>query len=240
MENNCKRIIIKSGLEKTLVFDDNFSYDSLLITIQKDAKLHLRIAFLNKAKNLQIKAILKDNAIFDGAFADFSNSNIKLISTVRLDGEYASAKWNLSCLSKLEENKTFDISFLHMSKHSESLLNNYGVGMGNSHLTFKGVSHIENGAHGSAARQIAKIIVFDDGVVASSSPSLRIDENDVIASHAAVVGRLNEDHVFYLKSRGLNEEQARRLITFGYLSPIASFFDEETKNQIIHKIESRF
>jgi Fe-S cluster assembly protein SufD len=240
MENKVKRIIVKNSIKKELLISDDFDYENVIITIQKDGVLDLKIAFINNAKNMQIKVILKDNAIFNGIFADFSSTSFKFTSLVRLDGINSHANWKLSCLSRLDENKVFDISFLHNNILTFSSMENYGVGMNNSHLVFKGVSHIQNGAHKSVAKQVAKIIVFDDGVYASSSPSLRIDENDVDASHSAIVGKLNEEHLFYLKTRGLNDEEARRLITFGYLSPIANYFDNEMRQTILDKIESRF
>ena len=70
------------------------------------------------------------------------------------------------------------------------------------------------------------------------SPILKIDENDIEASHAAVVGKINDEHIFYLTSRGLSEEEAKRLITLGYLKPIMTgFADDEMKNEIEALIE---
>ena len=72
------------------------------------------------------------------------------------------------------------------------------------------------------------------------SPILCIDENDVQASHAAVVGQINEDHLFYLVSRGIKEKDAKKLITLGYLMPILDHFKDEATSEIIKKnIEER-
>ena len=57
------------------------------------------------------------------------------------------------------------------------------------------------------------------------------------ASHAAIVGKLNEDHMFYLMSRGLDSKEARRLITLGYLKPIETYFDEADRSRIDEAIE---
>ncbi|HBN00459.1 MAG TPA: Fe-S cluster assembly protein SufD, partial [Firmicutes bacterium] len=81
-------------------------------------------------------------------------------------------------------------------------------------------------------------IVFDPDADGLASPILKISDNDVLASHAAVVGRLNEEHLFYLESRGLSEEEAKRLIALGYLKPIESYFaDKETVQKIDSIIE---
>jgi Fe-S cluster assembly protein SufD len=66
---------------------------------------------------------------------------------------------------------------------------------------------------------------------------LNIDENEVKASHAATVGKLNESHLFYLMSRGLTKEEARRLVTLGYLKPIVSYFEGDVKDEIDRAIE---
>ena len=79
--------------------------------------------------------------------------------------------------------------------------------------------------------------MFDERCVAQASPILCIDENDVQASHAAVVGKLNEEHIYYLLSRGLSLADARRLISLGYLKPIEAFFEGETRNRIEEAIE---
>lgn len=120
-------------------------------------------------------------------------------------------------------------------------MSNYGICQDNSRLTFTGVSSIEKYAVKSNTRQEAKIIVFDQGADGKCSPVLKIDENDVIASHGATVGKLNDSHLFYLMSRGLSEEEAKRLITLGYLKPVVEYFsDEDLRKKILSCIEEGF
>lgn len=238
MENS-KRLIVKKGTIKELNFAELSGFSNVTISVQEGAKLIFKGLLLGACKDTKIKVILKKEASSDMFFADFSDSSFTFDFLVRLEGEHSEANWNLSSLSKNDEKKKFDISFIHLAKNSTSKMNNYGVATDTSKLYFKGISHVTNGASKSNASQNAKIIVFDDLVVAQSSPSLKIDENDVIANHAAIVGRLNEDHLYYLMSRGLNEEEARRLIIYGYLSPIANYFNLEDKEKIINKIKEK-
>ena len=240
MENKSKRILIKEGINKDINISNLFDVDQINITVSKDAKLNLTIALLSEYNDTRIKINVKENAEANIYVADFSNSSARLTALVKLEGEGAKGLWKTSCLSKNEEEKYYDISFIHEVKNTSSEMINYGVATDSSSLTFKGISHIQNNAAKSSANQQAKIIVFDDEVKASSSPSLRIDNNDINASHSAIVGRLNEDHLYYLMSRGLSEDESRRLITYGYLSPIAEYFDDETKEEILKKISVRF
>ena len=71
-------------------------------------------------------------------------------------------------------------------------------------------------------------MVLDEGCIAKANPYLYIDDYDVKASHAAGVGRMDDDHLYYLQSRGLTKAQAMHLITYGYLLPaIAKMNDQE-------------
>ncbi|HKL84363.1 MAG TPA: SufD family Fe-S cluster assembly protein, partial [Bacilli bacterium] len=75
--------------------------------------------------------------------------------------------------------------------------------------------------------QTAKIIIFDDKAQAKADPILAIHFNDVAASHAATVGKVNADHLYYMQSRGISELDTKRLITKGYLEPVIKFVDDQ-------------
>lgn len=238
MEN--KRIVVKKDSTREINISQFLDFDQITITVGEYSNVKILGALLERAHDIRLRINIKENATADIFFADFAPNSHKIIGLVKLEGTNSKGSWKTSCLSKDDEEKTYDISFIHEAVGSESKMENYGVATDKSKLTFKGVSHIQNSAPKSNASQQAKIIVFDDDVVASSSPSLRIDNNDINASHAAIVGRLNDEHLYYLMSRGLSEDESRRLITYGYLSPIADNFDENTRNEIIDAIEVRF
>ena len=112
--------------------------------------------------------------------------------------------------------------------------------MDDSFIKINGVSHIKENAIKSEAHQKVKCLLFDEKSRAIANPILKIDCDDIIASHACAIGSLNNDHIFYLLSRGLSLEEARRLIIMGYLLPIKDYFDEEDKNKIVNYVEGDF
>ena len=79
-------------------------------------------------------------------------------------------------------------------------------------------------------------MVFDEKSNGIAKPILKIDENDIQASHAAIVGKINDEHIFYLTSRGLSEEEAKRIITLGYLKPILKGFSDDNMVQEIENL----
>ncbi len=71
-------------------------------------------------------------------------------------------------------------------------------------------------------------------------PILLIDENDVIAGHAASVGRINQDQLYYLMSRGLTKDVAQRLVARGFLGVVLSDIPvAEVRQQMIALIERK-
>ena len=66
---------------------------------------------------------------------------------------------------------------------------------------------------------------------------LLIDNNDVNASHAAAVGKVDDNQIFYLSSRGISESNAKKMIALGYLTPVLEYInDEDVKKEISEQI----
>lgn len=220
------------------LFVDNLP-EELLLEVPANSEYLLNVAAF-KALPAKAKIVINvyENSTFVGAMADFTSSSSDFNLTINLLGEGAKAEWHLASFSSGKAKKLYETSVNHKVGHTEALMSNYGISRGSSRMIFTGVSAIDEGADKSKTRQEAKIIVFDNDADGIASPILKISNNDVLASHAAVVGRLNEEHLFYLESRGLSEEEAKRLIALGYLKPIEGYFlDKETISKIDSIIE---
>ena len=227
-EGNFDLLLIPSN-EKEVVFNQN-------------PHSNLKVSFLGKGqvKSFKISANLSENSTIVAYFADFIQGNNKTIVSVNLNGERANAHWHLASLSSQNDNKEFDVSIFHNSPFTYGQSDNYGVCKNEGKLVFSGTSKIVNKSIKSKTYQNAKIMVFDRLSNAVAKPILKIDENDIEASHAAVVGKINDDHLFYLTSRGISEKEAKELITFGYLKPIlVGFNDQEVIDEINKLIEGR-
>lgn len=189
--------------------------------------LNLNFASFVGFSSCEINVKIHANATLNVAFADLSNKTGSIKANIELLGEGASCAWHLASICAASSQKTIDVSLTHSAPRTSGIVSNYGIVQGSSKLNFLGVSAIQKGSFASSTRQEAKIIVFDEGCQGKAMPILKIDENDVVASHAAVVGKLNEQHLFYLLSRGISLPSARKLLTLGYLKPIERFFEDE-------------
>ena len=92
-----------------------------------------------------------------------------------------------------------------------------------SSLSYGGLIRIDKGADGSDAKQENRNLLLSESASAISIPSLEILTNDVVCEHASTTGTLSEEAVLYMKTRGLSQEQAERLLAYGFRK---SLFEE--------------
>jgi Fe-S cluster assembly protein SufD len=95
-----------------------------------------------------------------------------------------------------------------------------GILDGHARGVFNGRVIVRPGANGTDALQTNKNLLLSDGVEVDSKPQLEIFADDVKCSHGAADGQVAPDAVFYLKSRGLDEESARALLTVGFANEV--------------------
>src|SRR5699024_1497755 len=108
----------------------------------------------------------------------------------------------------------------HRAIKTMSNIKTYSIAKDQATQIVKCTSDIAKTMSKSEAHQELRLLVFDKTAKAISDPILLIDENDIQASHANAVGMLNPEQVFYLQTRGLSKNQARKLICMGYFKDV--------------------
>lgn len=169
---------------------------------------------------------LEENASLDFTLVDFSASDLQWKMNVKLN-RASSCNISVASLNLNDISKVYVINTNHEESDGYSRTKMAGINAGNSVLKFLGSSYIKNGAHRCDTRQEGKITNLSKDSKSEVSPSLLIKENDVKASHGAALGAYNEEHLFYLMSRGLTMDESKKLITFGTLLPIIEKIDDE-------------
>jgi Fe-S cluster assembly protein SufD len=108
----------------------------------------------------------------------------------------------------------------HIAPKSFSNLLVKGVFFDQAKFFYRGLVRIEKGAQKSHAYQKNQNLVLSSNVDIDSKPDLEILANDVFCTHGSTTGYLNEEQIFYLKSRGLEESQAKNLLIEGFVGEI--------------------
>lgn len=107
----------------------------------------------------------------------------------------------------------------HQKPHTKGEVTVKGVLKDKSESAFWGRIRIDPGAQHSNAFQSSRSLIVENGPRSNAIPSLEIEANDVRCTHAASVSQIDEEHIFYLRSRGFTADQARRTIIEGFFEP---------------------
>lgn len=104
-----------------------------------------------------------------------------------------------------------------------------GIARNGARVAVTGLIKIREGANGVDDFLRIAILLLDDVSTATAEPRLEIEANDVKASHAATIGKIDEEQLFYLMSRGMMRGQAEKLIVDGFLGDVIRKSDPVTR-----------
>ncbi|MFQ5550250.1 MAG: Fe-S cluster assembly protein SufD [Gemmatimonadales bacterium] len=110
----------------------------------------------------------------------------------------------------------------HAKPHCQSYEHMNGILDDNSRAVFTGRIIVREGAQKTDSKQSNNNLLLSQSARADSQPQLEIYADDVRCTHGATLGPMSEEAVFYLRSRGVDERGARRLLTYGFASEIIS------------------
>jgi len=108
----------------------------------------------------------------------------------------------------------------HLAPFTTSSTTNLMISAGDSVVNLEVLGLIGKGHHHSDCQQTNRGVLLGEKGVIAVEPKLLIDEYDVKAGHKCAIGQIQPEELYYLQSRGLNENAAKRLIVGGYLSPL--------------------
>ncbi|MCM2311495.1 MAG: Fe-S cluster assembly protein SufD [Steroidobacteraceae bacterium] len=116
----------------------------------------------------------------------------------------------------------------HLSPGTRSLQDYRGVAAGRGRAVFNGKAVVHPGAQQSQARQSSRNLLLTPGAEIDTKPELEIYADDVQCSHGATTGQLDAAALFYLRSRGLSETEARSALTRAFTGAVLSRMDHAT------------
>lgn len=167
----------------------------------------------------KLKIIVKKNENKIVPFVWINGKEKEVFIEARLTGEGASLKIIGIFLGSDNHSVIFNTSVVHDAPNTKSITTLRGVFKEHSLFNNDGLVRINKGARGADGFFASKILLFDDAK-GRSVPSLEIDENELKAGHASTVGKPDEQQLFYLRSRGLSQEDAEKLIISGFFESL--------------------
>lgn len=139
-------------------------------------------------------------------------------------------------------NQSFDVTsnLIHRGAHTRGRVLVKSVLKDNSKSLFKGMIKIEKEGRGTESYLAGHAILLDRGAKSDAIPGLEILTNEVKATHSASVAQMDENQIYYLTTRGLNREGAKREIVAGFLEPLSRKMGPTIRAWVNYLIENKW
>jgi len=230
---NCSVRVIDVNNDKSeknfinIYYNFNLEKDSVLKNFKLDYSNNNNIKYSFNNIDQDINSISETFILSNGS--KFVKNEINC----NLNGKYSSAFVN--GIFSLNENKHHEIktNINHLVENTKSYQLIKSVLENSSKSVYQGKIYVSPEAQKTDGYQLSKAILLNENSEFNAKPELEIYADDVKCSHGSASGSLNENSIFYLRSRGLNYKEAKNLLIKGFLlDVIDKITDDEIKNLI--------
>ena len=173
------------------------------------------------------------DAHLDWVALGFGSSGGHVRMETRLRGEGADARVTGAYATHGRQHIDFDTTQEHAAPNTTSDLAFRGVLQGRSSAVWKGNIIVDPGAQKTDAFQDSRNLLLSKRAHADAIPGLEIQANDVRCTHAAAVAQVDPEQLFYLRSHGLPEPDAKRLVIEGFLSALVERFEAGPVREVL-------
>ena len=247
-----KHILIIAGkhskvnyLERLETYGEGTVPTTANITVEVIAQAGAQIKFSaidrlgeNVTAYISRRGKLDNDAMIDWAIGVMNEGNVVADFDSDLYGKGSHADMKVVALSSGKQVQGIDTRVTNYGCNSIGNILQHGVILEKGTLTFNGIGHIIKGAKGADAQQESRVLMLSDQARSDANPILLIDENDVTAGHAASIGQVDPEDMYYLMSRGLDKATAERLLVRGFLgSVIVEIPVKEVRDEMIENID---
>ena len=192
------------------------------LVAHKDA--HLRYTTIQNWSSDVYNLVTKRAYAYEGARVEWIDGNIGSKVTMKYPGIYL--------LGRRAYGETLSIAFagrnqhqdtgakmVHMVPDTKSKITSKSVSRLNGRSTYRGLLNVAKGATGVKATVRCDALLMDDTSKTDTYPYMEINQEDATITHEATVGKIGDEQIFYLMTRGFSEEEALSLIVNGFMEP---------------------
>jgi len=208
------------------------------------AGAHVRYAAVHHMDKAAIdisyrRALVDNDARIEWIVGDLHNGNTLTDTKSILQGNGASSDAKIITVGTGSQRMSVTTQAVHFGRSSESDMITRAVMKDEATAIINGITKIEKAATKANGQQTEKVLMLSPKARGDANPILLIDEDDVKAGHAASVGQVNPEQVYYLMSRGISKAEAERLIIYGFLDPVVSEIPLEGLRKQLQRILER-
>lgn len=171
--------------------------------------------------NLNTKrAIVEKDATMEWIGGNMGSGITMLYPCSMLVGEGARCDHLAIAFANKDQWQDTGAKVMHLAPHTSSTVTSKSISKDGGVAVYRGQLLVAPNAHDCTANVECDALLLDDISRTDTIPDIKIRNNDVTIAHEATVGKLSEEDIFYLMSRGIAEEEARAMIVNGFIEPI--------------------
>ena len=214
----------------------NFVNASVKVDIGRDATVnHYRIQEAG-AKAVwfdTLSAVLAQGATYKLHGVNAGGLSSRSTINVLLAGERADVSISMASLGDRHQIQDAFVRVEHAAPQAKSDQTFRGIAAGRARVAFNGMVVVREGAHGTDSQQSLRGLLAGPDAEIDVRPQLQIDTDDVRCAHGATAGKLDDDMMFYLLSRGIDPATAQRLLKWAFLEDVVARIEvPELRRQI--------
>ena len=171
--------------------------------------------------NLNTKrAVVYQDGVMEWVNGNLGSGVTMLYPASILIGDRSKADFIGIALANKDQNQDTGGKVIHIGKETSSVTKSKSISINGGISSYRGQLSVVKGAINSNAMVECDALMLDNESISNTYPFMDVKEKESNISHEARVGKINEEQIFYLMSRGLTEEQAKQLIISGFVEPI--------------------
>lgn len=234
-----------SLIQKTTTKGDQKSVANCVVEIKALANSEVKYAAVdelgqNVTSYLSRRADVGQDTYVDWSIGLMNEGNTVADFDTDLKGTGAHSEIKVVDITAGKQFEGVNTRVTNYGKRTIGNINQRGVITDHSRLIFNGIGHIIKGASGANAEQQNRVLMMSSHAHGDANPILLIDENDVLAGHAASVGQVDQNQLYYLMSRGLDKKTAQRMVIRGFLGDVlVSIPSKAIREQLVQTIERK-
>ncbi len=171
--------------------------------------------------NLNTKrAIVEKGWYMEWVWGNMGSNTTMLYPCSILRGDNSRADHLGIAFANAGQNQDTGAKVIHIGKNTSSNIITKSLSKWGGISTYRGLVDIKPSATGSVSKIDCDALLLDEISVSDTIPDIRVWNSDSVVAHEASAGKINENDLFYLQSRGIGEEEAAAMIVNGFISPI--------------------
>jgi len=192
------------------------------LVAHKDAKL--RYTTIQNWSNDVYNLVTKRAYAYEGATVEWIDGNIGSKLTMKYPGIYLMGRkaygetLSIAFAGKNQHQDT-GAKMVHLAPDTTSKITSKSVSRANGRSTYRGLLRVRKGATNVKSTVRCDALLLDDTSKTDTYPYMEINQEDATVTHEATVGKIGDEQIFYLMSRGFTEEEALSLIVNGFMEP---------------------